>query len=97
MSEPITVTLTTPITAYGAEVKTLTLRRPTGQDARELGALPYSVNDAGRPVPDLAVTAKYLMRLCDIPMSSVDQISLTDLNTLIWQVSGFFLSADSET
>lgn len=84
--------LSTPIQAHGEEVTELTLRRPTAQEARAIKALPYTIGADEAVGLDLDVAAKYIAVCAAIPPSSVNQLDLADLNTLAWQVAGFFMT-----
>lgn len=91
------IALNTPIQAHGETLSELTLRRPTAKEARAIKALPYKI-DADQAVSlDLDVAAKYIAACAEIPPSSVDQLDLADLNTLAWQVAGFFMVPASKT
>jgi hypothetical protein len=92
MSAPIEHQLAAPIQAHGAEVDTLTLRRPTGRDVRELG-FPYKLGSDESVVLATEVIAKYISRLAGIPLSSVDQMAPSDINDLGWVIAGFFLNS----
>ncbi|WP_225773332.1 phage tail assembly protein [Pseudomonas sp. Marseille-Q5115] len=89
------IKLSTPIQAHGEEVTELTLRRPTSKEARAIKALPYKIDQDQAVTLDLDVAAKYISACADIPPSSVDQLDLADLNTLAWQVAGFFMTPAS--
>lgn len=91
MSEDTVVALSTAITAHGNEVQSLSLRRPTGKDVREIG-LPYKMMVDESVTVQTEVAAKYISRLAAIPMSSVDAIDPADFNTLAWAVAGFFMA-----
>ena len=65
---------------------------PTGRDVRETG-YPYQMNDDGSVKLLSHVVAKYIVRLCGIPLSSVDDMHPVDLNAAGWVVAGFFLQA----
>ena len=39
------------------------------------------------------IIAKYIVRLANVPLSTVDQMSPGDLNAAGWLVAGFFLQA----
>lgn len=98
----ITHPLAAPINAHGGQLTELTLRRPTPQEARNIKTLPYSLSDSMQPVADIESASKYIAVCAGIPPSSVNQLDLFDLNTLVWMVIGFFLSPatkapDSET
>lgn len=89
------IQLSKPVRAHGEDVHVLELREPTGKDVRELG-FPYTTTgDAGVKL-DAAVVAKYVSRLASIPMSSVDNMTPADLNTLSWEVAGFFLGTSQQ-
>jgi len=94
MTDP--VKLQVPIEAHGEPLSELTLRRPTVQEVRAIKALPYKI-DKGEDVSlDMDVAAKYIAVCASIPPSSVNQLDLSDLNTLSWAVAGFFMSAASQ-
>ncbi len=94
MTDP--VKLQVPIEAHGEPLVELTLRRPTVQEVRAIKALPYKI-DKGQDVSlDMDVAAKYIAVCAGIPPSSVNQLDLSDLNTLSWAVAGFFMSAASQ-
>lgn len=79
------------IQAHGGEVSELSLREPTGEDVRACKALPYVVGADESVNIQTEVAAKYIARCAGIPLGSVDQISVGDLNNLFWWVAGFFL------
>ena len=86
------VTLSKPITAHGEETQELELREPTAKDVMELG-YPYLVvqSDDGQGVElRPKVVARYVVRLAKIPMSSVEQLAISDLSALQAIVMGFF-------
>ncbi|ASV33128.1 hypothetical protein CJJ18_02390 [Candidatus Williamhamiltonella defendens] len=87
--EPKTLMLARPIQAHGETVTVLEFREPTGKDVRELG-YPYQLGQDDAVKLLAGVTAKYVSRLSDIPLSSVDTMSPADLNAAGWQVAGFF-------
>lgn len=91
----VTHTLATPITAHGAEVSELELRRPTVQECRAIKALPYIVGESGHPIMEVEAVAKYIAICAAIPASSVNQLDLADLNTIGWLIVGFFMPQDS--
>ncbi|QXH33111.1 phage tail assembly protein [Pseudomonas muyukensis] len=88
--------LATPIQAHGEEVQELNLRRPTVQECRAIKVLPYNLGGDGYPVVDLEAAAKYIAVCAAIPASSVNQLELSDLNTLAWIIVGFFMPQDSK-
>ncbi|HAT1584057.1 TPA: phage tail assembly protein [Citrobacter farmeri] len=88
------IKLSKPIRAHGEDVHVLELREPTGKDVRELG-FPYTTTgDAGVKL-DAGTVAKYVSRLADIPLSSVDSMTPSDLNAISWEVAGFFLGTST--
>ena len=89
------VKLQAPIEAHGEPLTELNLRRPTVQEVRAIKALPYKIDKNEEVSLDMDVAAKYIAVCAGIPPSSVNQLDLADLNTLSWQVAGFFMSAAS--
>ena len=87
--------LSRPIKAHGEEVTELSIRRPTTQEARAIKLLPYTLGETGHPVADLEVAAKYLAVCAAIPAGAVNELDLSDLNTLAWMIVGFFLNPAS--
>lgn len=94
----VDVPLNVPIKAHGEEVSVLTLRRPTVAEVRKIGRLPYIVggtDESGNLTPDMGVVPAYISVCAGIPPSSVDQVDLSDLNTLAWRIAGFFVEPAS--
>ena len=89
------VKLHVPIEAHGEPLLELTLRRPTVQEVRTIKALPYKIDKNEEVSLDMDVTAKYIAVCAGIPPSSVNQLDLSDLNTLSWAIAGFFMTAAS--
>ena len=84
------------INAHGEELSQLTLRRPTTEEVRKLGRMPYQVLDtAGRLTPDMTVMPDYIVVCAGIPMSAVNQRDLMDLNQLSGVSLGFFTQPES--
>lgn len=91
--------LSAPIQAHGEDVTELEIRRPTTPECRAIKVLPYTIGADGYPNPDLEAAAKYIAVCARIPPTSVNQLALSDLNTLAWVLVGFFMpqgSAPSE-
>lgn len=95
MSAVNTHKLAAPIQAHDQEVLELTLRRPTVAEVRAIKALPYKIDKNEDISLDLDVAAKYIAICAGIPAPSVNQLDLSDLNTLAWAVAGFFMTAAS--
>ncbi|MDU8357979.1 phage tail assembly protein [Pseudomonas syringae group sp. J309-1] len=93
MTKP--TTLAVPITAHDQEVTEITLRRPTTKEVRAIKALPYKIDKDEAVTLDMDVAAKYIAVCASIPASSVDQLDISDFNTLCWEIAGFFMSAES--
>lgn len=89
------IQLTTAVRAHGEDWFVLELREPTGKDVRELGFPYVTTGDAGIKL-DAGVIAKYVSRLAGIPLSSVDAMSPADLNSISWEVAGFFLGTSAQ-
>lgn len=84
--------LSQPIKAHGEEVSTLSIRRPTMTEVRNIKGFPYVLGENMLPVADTDKSAKYIAVCCAIPAGSVDQLSLHDFNQLTWEVIGFFVN-----
>jgi len=89
------VKLQVPIEAHGEQLNGLTLRRPTVTEVRAIKALPYRIGKDEEVSLDMDVAAKYIAVCAGIPPSSVNQLDLADLNTLSWEIAGFFMTAAS--
>lgn len=87
--------LSVAITAHDQQITEITLRRPTTQEVRAIKALPYKIDKDEAVTLDMDVAAKYIAVCAAIPASSVDQLDISDLNTLAWEIAGFFMSAAS--
>jgi hypothetical protein len=100
------VPLTKPIKAHGDEVSSLTLREPTAEDVMEIG-YPYLIvtGDDKSEAIELRpkIVGRYVVKLAKIPLSSVKEMSIPDLQTMQAVVMGFFgqtpdaTSKDSKT
>lgn len=93
MSEPIKLNVA--IEAHGEALSEITLRRPTVQEVRAIKSLPYKLDKNEEVSLDMDVAAKYIAVCAGIPPSSVNQLDLSDFNTLSWHVASFFLNAAS--
>lgn len=82
--------LNKPVTAHGETVSVLEFNEPTGKDVRELG-YPYQMNQDESIKLQAHIIAKYIVKLASVPLSTVDQMSPADLNSVGWLVAGFFL------
>jgi len=92
MSE-VTIPLTKPVTAHGAEIDQLTLREPNGGDVEHCG-YPLAINGAS-VIPQAAAVSKLIARLSGIPPSSVKQLSMPDYNAAMGAVLSFFGGTDA--
>jgi hypothetical protein len=82
--------LNKPVTAHGETISVLEFTEPTGKDVRELG-YPYQMNQDESIKLHAHIIAKYIVKLANVPLSTVDQMSPGDLNSAGWLVAGFFL------
>lgn len=89
MSNKIIV-LSAAIQAHGEMVSELSLNKPTGEQVCRLG-LPYTMTSEGEISINMKKVKGYLVELCSIPASAVEQIDPADLNRAAWDVAGFFL------
>lgn len=81
-----------PVTAHGETISVMEFNEPTGKDVRELG-YPYQMNQDESIKLQAHIIAKYIVRLANVPLSTVDQMKPSDLNSAGWLVAGFFLQA----
>ncbi|WP_234096221.1 phage tail assembly protein [Citrobacter portucalensis] len=81
-----------PVTAHGETISVLEFNDPTGKDVRELG-YPYQMNQDESIKLQAHIIAKYIVRLANVPLSTVDQMKPCDLNSAGWLIAGFFLQA----
>ena len=79
-----------PVSAHGETIGVLEFNEPTGKDVRELG-YPYQMNQDESIKLQAHIIAKYIVRLANVPLSTVDQMSPGDLNSAGWLIAGFFL------
>lgn len=91
------IKLSQPIEAHGEQLSELTLRRPTVQEVRAIKSLPYKIDKTEDVSLDLDVAAKYIAVCAGIPPSSVNQLDLSDFNSLSWAIAGFFMTSASAT
>lgn len=84
------IDLSSPIQAHGESVSKLDLKKPTGEQVCRLG-LPYTMTPDGEVSINMKKVKGYLIELCAIPASAVEQIDPVDLNKAAWDVAGFFL------
>ena len=80
--------LRAPIVVHGETVDTLTVRRAT---AREMRELPIGGTKKMGDLYDFAAAC------CDIPPSSIDQLDAADMVSLMGVVSGFLDAGIGET
>lgn len=96
MSE-VRIVLRKPITAHGAEVTELIVRKPAPEVARQIGSLPYRITQDQLPDINVPAAAQFISKCAGIPPSSVDQLDIFDFNAACWAVAGFFFSTGSST
>ncbi|PZO17629.1 MAG: phage tail assembly protein [Burkholderiales bacterium] len=94
------VPLKKPVKAHGEEVSFLTLRDPGTKDVMELGLPTLIIPSAdGKSVGieiRQGVIGRYISRLAQIPMSSVEALHLSDFSACTAVVMGFFETSDGE-
>jgi Phage tail assembly chaperone proteins, E, or 41 or 14 len=85
-------TLTKPIQAHGEEVRVLRWREPTGGDIERAGNPVYL--DFSGPNPTMTFNEKRMAGmisvLCQLPPSSVRQLTAKDWNAVAWKLFRFF-------
>lgn len=85
------ITLKNPIEVAGEQITSLQFKDPTVADIRKCG-MPFTVdtNNGSRVVFDAEVIARYVSRLCAVPPSTVDKLSIPDFLQCQAVVMGFF-------
>lgn len=87
------VKLTKPIAAHGEQITEVTLREPTAEDVMEIG-YPYLIvtgDDKSEAIELRAkIVGRYVVKLGKIPLSSVKEMSVPDLQTMQAVVMNFF-------
>lgn len=85
-----------PVTAHGETVDKLELAEPDSKMVMELG-YPYLAiaGDAGAGVQlQPKIAAKYLSRLAQVPISTIEKLPIPDLQFLHGWLMGFFGEAE---
>ncbi|MNY71516.1 hypothetical protein D3C86_2098760 [compost metagenome] len=59
--------------------------------------MPYHLGAANMPDINVPACCQYISKCAGIPPTSVDQLDIADLNTVCWEVAGFFLNTGSTT
>jgi hypothetical protein len=93
--EKTKLTLSKPITAHGQTISHLEFRAPSGEDILEIGAPPFIIDKKERTHIDFAVTGDYIVRLAEIPPSSVKLMAPIDLMAAFGVVAGFFGASET--
>lgn len=83
-----TLELTTPIEAHGETVSELKFRDLNTEDIQRCG-MPFAIS-AAEVKPDMAVAIKYIVRLAEIPESSVKKMTPKDFMAAVMVVMDFF-------
>lgn len=82
--------LSKPIRVHDEEITVLEYRAPTPDDVEAVGELPYRMQADSTIQPLPAVCIRYLSKMAGMPVSSIKQMALTDINKLCFVVAGFF-------
>lgn len=88
-----TVWLAKPVTAYGDRIDKLVFRTPNAKDMRLCGGLPFKLfteNDRQYQAIDQQTVFNYAVRLANVPASTLDSLSVRDMNAVTEAVSHFF-------
>ncbi|WP_421205459.1 phage tail assembly protein [Aeromonas enteropelogenes] len=84
------IPLSVPIQAHGEPLTKLEPKKPNGDQVCRLG-LPYTMTSDGEVSINMKKVKSYLIELCAIPASSVEEMDPADLNNAAWVIAGFFL------
>jgi hypothetical protein len=89
----ITIDLTVPVQAFGATIKKLTFRRPTGADVMGLGdSFPIHINwQTGEVRPNPPAMGAIMSTLAQVPVSTIQSMDAEDFSTCAHALMGFFL------
>lgn len=83
------ITLKKPIEAHGEQITEIELRDITGGDVIDLGH-PLNITSEGSFTFRMDVVARYVVRLGNVPASTVREMSPGDLSTCAGEIAGFF-------
>lgn len=88
-----------PVTAHGVEVTELQLAEPTAKMVMEFGYPYLVVQGGGESGMQLQpkVAARFISRLAQVPLSTVEALAIPDLQALHGWLLGFFGEAETET
>lgn len=96
----VKVKLEKPIEVYGDEVSELELREPTPEDVINTGLphlmIPSADGESLGVEIRTKVIAAYIVRLAQIPKSSIKAMTLKDFQACTQVITGFFGEADGE-
>lgn len=85
-----TITLSKPIKVHGTDITELDLQDPNFDQIQRFG-LPVSMDSTGNFTVNVAVAAKYIPVLAQIPPSSLKEAAPFDINNLCWAIWRFFM------
>ena len=89
--DPAEIVLSSPIKAHNERMTVLHMRAPTGREFRTCG-YPFRLKgggDDGEMITDAPTVSKLISALCDIPLSSVDQLEAVDWQTCYTTIASF--------
>lgn len=94
----VTFELAKPITHANEEIRTLTIKEPTLKTIRKIG-LPFIMSGAAGSSFEIDAdrVARYLVELCALPPSTIDQISAGDFVSITKVVGDFFGQSQETT
>jgi Phage tail assembly chaperone proteins, E, or 41 or 14 len=95
----ITVTLSTPINAYGEDVSVIKMRKPTGADLLRVGnPVEFDpISDPPKISHNMQRVQQMVARLANIPSSSLEKMATQDWVACAWAVTPFFLPKAGQT
>lgn len=94
----VTFELTKPIVNGSEEIQSLTIKEPTIKVIRKIG-LPFVMGGAAGSSFEIDAdrVARYLVALCALPPSAIDQISAADFVGITKVISDFFGQSQETT
>ncbi len=89
----IEIKLSKPVSAHGAEITSITLREPMGGDVIDCGFPMTMIASEGNDTEmriDARIIGKYISKLGDVPLSTVKNLSMADIQAAQGIIMGFF-------
>jgi hypothetical protein len=88
-----------PVPAHGDQLQELVLAEPDSRMVMDLGYPYLVIENGGEGGVQLQpkVAGRYLMRLAQVPLSTIEKLAISDLQQLQAWLMGFFGEGEAET